>query len=240
MDFTVPRFERFKWPKIVPEIDAEQKALADDFMKRWHSVLPNKFGVIEKFNHGYPLHHLPEKDKFSTLEIGAGLGAHIEVEDLSKQEYHCIELRQNMADAITARFPSVLTTVGDCQKRIPYADQYFDRIVAVHVLEHLPDLPRAIDQMHRVLKPGGLLSIVIPCDPGLAYRVASRIAGEHMFRKWYKMPYRWLLRREHINSPREIIGLLNQRFSRVNRQYFPLPIPVTTINLCVGLTFRRD
>lgn len=240
MDFTVPKIERFKWPKAVHEISDEQKKLADDFMKRWHGVLPKRFGVIEKFNHGFPLRHLPAQDHFSTLEIGAGLGSHIEVEDLSKQDYHCVELRQNMADAIKERFPSVTTTVGDCQQRIPYDDGFFDRVIAIHVLEHLPNLPACLDEVHRVLKPGGILSIVIPCDPGVAYRIASRIAGEHMFRTWYKKPYRWLLRREHINSPTEVVSLLRARFRTADRAYFPLVAPIKDINLCIGMTLVRD
>src|SRR5690349_20198224 len=43
-----------KWPKTFPPLTEEQKRISDDFMKAWHEVLPQKYGVIEKFNHGYP------------------------------------------------------------------------------------------------------------------------------------------------------------------------------------------
>jgi SAM-dependent methyltransferase len=240
MDISVPHLPRFQWPKVIPPLDAEQQRISDDFMRHWHEVLPKRFGAIERFNHGYPLRILPPCSPFKTLELGAGLGAHLAFEDLSRQDYHCIELRQNMADAIKQRFPTVTAIVGDCQRSLPYENAFFDRIVVVHVLEHLPDLPSCLSEVKRVLKPSGLLSVVLPCDPGLAYEIARKISAERIFKKRYQMPYDWLIRREHINSPREILGLLNKRFHEVDRVYFPLHIPIANLNLCIGTTHRND
>lgn len=237
MDTSVPNLRRFHWPKLIPPLDAEQKRISDDFMRHWHEVLPSKYGAIEWFNHSYALRFLPNLPRFKTLEIGAGLGAHIAFEDLSRQDYHCIELRQNMADGIAAKYPSVTASVGDCQRNVPYPDNSFDRIVVVHVLEHLSDLPGCIKEMHRILKPGGIFSIVLPCDPGLAYEVARKISAERIFKKRYKLPYGWLIRREHINSPQEILSLIDEHFSNeIDRTYFPLRVPSITMNLCIGTT----
>lgn len=42
-------------------------------------------------------------------------------------------------------------------QQIPYADGYFDAVIANHMLYHVPDLPQALSEIHRVLKPGGRL-----------------------------------------------------------------------------------
>jgi SAM-dependent methyltransferase len=231
---------RYVWPKISPPLTEQERAIADDWMHYWHEVLPKRYGLIERFNHTYPLKHLPDQPHFRTIEVGAGVGGHLEFEDLSRQEYHCVELRENMSAEIGRRFPAVNVTTASCQDRLPYEDGYFDRALAVHVLEHLPDLPRAIGELHRLVRVGGILAIVIPCDPGVAYEFARRISSARIFRRRYKMPYMWLMRREHINSPAEIISELWPGFEEIDRTYFPLGfVPVTTANLCLGLTFRR-
>jgi SAM-dependent methyltransferase len=42
---------------------------------------------------------------------------------------------------------------------LPYPDEHFDTIVAHGVLEHVPDPHASLDELHRVLRPGGALLI---------------------------------------------------------------------------------
>jgi SAM-dependent methyltransferase len=222
------------WPKRLPELTPEQQQIRNDFMKLWHEVLPRRYGAIERFNHRFAVRFAPAFPGCRTLELGAGLGEHLEYEDLEKQEYHCVELRPEMAAEITRRFPSVKAEVGDCQQRLPYPDGHFDRVVIVHVLEHLPDLPAALREVRRVLKPSGRLAVVYPCDPGLAYGLARRISAQRIFEKRYKMSYEWFIRSEHINTPQEIAQELERLFSFEIRRFFPLQIPSVNLNLVIG------
>ncbi|MCM6778610.1 methyltransferase domain-containing protein [Nocardia sp. CDC159] len=52
--------------------------------------------------------------------------------------------------------------VADLRKGIPFADNSFDRVFAVHVLEHLADFLPLVDECHRVLRPGGVLHVLSP------------------------------------------------------------------------------
>jgi hypothetical protein len=90
-----------------------------------------------------------------------------------------------------------------------------------------------------VLKPSGIFSIVLPCDPGLAYEVARKISAERIFKARYHMPYRWFARREHINSPAEIFYVVQQHFEIFDKTYFPLGVPLMNANLCIGVTARK-
>jgi SAM-dependent methyltransferase len=231
-----------KWPKVLPPLSPEQQRINDDFMKRWHEVLPNKYGAIEKFNHRFPARH-SRPGFLTTLEIGAGLGEHINYETLSPEQeknYHALELRENMAAKIREHFPRVNAVVGDCQARLPYDDGYFDRYIAVHVLEHLPNLPGCIREAYRVLnKTRGQMLVVIPCEGSPAYSFARRISAQRIFEKTYKMPYKVFIGREHINLPHEILAELDPYFTVERRSFFPLPfLPFVLNNLCIGLVLK--
>lgn len=45
---------------------------------------------------------------------------------------------------------------------LPFADRTFDRVICSEVLEHVPDYETVIQEIHRVLKPGGLLAVSVP------------------------------------------------------------------------------
>jgi SAM-dependent methyltransferase len=45
---------------------------------------------------------------------------------------------------------------------LPFADGEFDRVVAAEVLEHIPADVQAIDELVRVLRPGGTIALTVP------------------------------------------------------------------------------
>ena len=46
--------------------------------------------------------------------------------------------------------------------RIQFIDSSFDAVICIHVLEHIQDDKKAIDELYRIIKPGGWALIVIP------------------------------------------------------------------------------
>jgi len=55
----------------------------------------------------------------------------------------------------------------------PFRDNSFDELHAVHVIEHVQDVVRAIEEFHRLVRPGGSIHLATPhytdfssfCDP---------------------------------------------------------------------------
>lgn len=49
----------------------------------------------------------------------------------------------------------------DCTD-MPFKDNELDGVICSEVLEHVPDCLKAVDEIHRVLKPGGKLVLTVP------------------------------------------------------------------------------
>jgi SAM-dependent methyltransferase len=228
------------WPKSPPKLSAEQERAREAFVSVWHEVLPKDYALIEKFNHGALADLPPSPTTLRTLEVGAGIGGHLPFENMSRQEYYCLEYRHEFCERLRL-LPSIKQVdEGDIQERTAYADRFFDRVVAIHVLEHLRNLPRAVDEIDRVLVPGGIFDVVLPCEGSPAYWIARKISAEPLFQQRFKMPYGPIIANEHVNTIFEILPLLMPRFQLARKRYFPLPIPTVYPNLCIALRLIKS
>lgn len=54
----------------------------------------------------------------------------------------------------------------DCEKGLPFPDNYADEVRAWHFLEHMEDQDAIMTEIHRVLKPGGVLVFEVPSTKG--------------------------------------------------------------------------
>ena len=230
-----------KWPKTFPPLTPEDEAVSHDWMQHFHTAISTNFGRVERFNHGYPIRHAP-REFATSLEIGAGVGGHYahELRALSPRQaenYYAVELRPNMADELSRRFPSVKVYVGDCQRPMPFATGFFDRIIANNVLEHLPNLPECLKEVRRLLQPDrGVFSVVIPCEGGLGYSLGRAVTSKRQYEKRYGKPYAEFIRRDHVNTAREVLAELRPLFRVAGREFWPLRVPVVALNLFIGLT----
>lgn len=67
--------------------------------------------------------------------------------------------------------PSAVFTHGPADT-VPYPDRYFDAVLLLDVLEHVPDETAVVAEMARVLRPGGQLVLSVP-NAGVLQRLDS-------------------------------------------------------------------
>lgn len=58
-------------------------------------------------------------------------------------------------------FPGV-DILADLEDGLPFRDGVFDEVRAVHVLEHVHNLVHLMNELYRVLRPGGVLRVLTP------------------------------------------------------------------------------
>ena len=73
------------FPKQIPKLTSEQKLIKDDFMEHWLKTLRKNYGIVDKFNHKTVVNSMP-KNFLRTLEIGAGIGEHLNYERLNDNQ----------------------------------------------------------------------------------------------------------------------------------------------------------
>jgi len=107
------------------------------------------------------------------LDMGCGAGRH--AFELYRRGADVVALDQNTSDlaevavmfeamAAEGQVPtgsSAATVEGDALA-LPFDDGEFDRIIAAEILEHIPDDRTAMEELFRVLKPGGVLAVTVP------------------------------------------------------------------------------
>ena len=118
------------------------------------------------------------------LDIGAGKGSVANhVLQVSKgAEVYAVDPDGKKVEAIRISFPAIKSSVAGAES-LPFLDSFFDKAYATMALHHFTDLDRALGEIVRVLRPGGLF-VVLEVEPGSAkgvtFRIFGRIIGEQM------------------------------------------------------------
>ena len=98
------------------------------------------------------------------LEIGPGSGLYLPVLAKRFREVIAADIEDaylNEANSLAAAHPNLHPVVDDItHSRLP--ERSFDLILCTEVVEHIADSARAIAEMHRLLKPGGVLILSTP------------------------------------------------------------------------------
>jgi SAM-dependent methyltransferase len=132
--------------------------------------------------------HFPVGPGDRVLDLGCGGGRHaFEVyrrgADVVAFDADHGELRQvsGMTAAMLAAGDvppgSHAGSVGGDGTAMPFGDGVFSRVIAAEVLEHVPGDQRAMAEIARVLRPGGLLAVTVPA--WLPERICWRLSDDY-------------------------------------------------------------
>ncbi|MFH1564184.1 MAG: class I SAM-dependent methyltransferase [Nitrospirota bacterium] len=150
-----------------------------DFIARKNDVMNYRLKAIVELVNNLNL------DKGRLLEIGCALGYLLELAQDSGWEAQGVELSPWASDY--ARQTTKVKVFTGKLEEANFQNDYFDAIVMIELIEHIPN-PRAfLKEVYRILKPGGLIFITTPNSKSIHTKLWNKrfqeiyLIPEHLF-----------------------------------------------------------
>ena len=157
------------------------------------------------------------------LEIGVGSGLNLPLYTASVRQVIGLDPSPkllSMARKVLLRVLPPVEFVEGSAEAVPLEDASVDTVVTTWTLCSIPDAPRALREMRRVLKPGGRLLFV---EHGLANDANVRWWQDHLTPVWKRIGGGC-----HLNRPiRKLIEAAGFQFERLDTGYMRGPKPMT-------------
>lgn len=187
------------------------KGIMSYVMSKGHSLLEKTYSINSHEN-------------LNVIETGAGDGIHFQFVNQSKiKSYMMLDNSETFINSAIDEYssnPKCSFKLADAYCN--YAeDNFYDRLIACHVLEHLDKPHIYLERWSKIVKSGGVISILLPCDPGILWRL-GRTTG--IKTKFYKagIDYNYWMAREHINSIYNLMSMIRFYFPSRTEHWWPL------------------
>lgn len=179
--------------------------------------------------------YLKGKNYKSGLELGCGRGTmSLYLNQYEKMDVAMLDISEDALDVARKNF-GIVGAKGEficaSSDTLPLADNSFDIVYSIGLLEHLPDYKKTMAEAYRVLKPGGMMiSLNIPAKWSLQVlnngykRILSSITGKKYSPKDY---YRNSDKPKDYYMAAKSCGFKNLEI--INTSPFPIftPIPMS-------------
>jgi SAM-dependent methyltransferase len=120
---------------------------------------------------------IPAAEITSVLDYGCGRGSWIPLlrAQFPSAPIAGIDISEIAVEAAAAKFPWATFAAFD-GKRAPHPDAAFTLVFSYHVLEHVLDLRQTLDDISRLVQPGGWACLILPCgnEGSFEYVIAER------------------------------------------------------------------
>jgi len=190
----VDHFDRFaqddRWSKLYD--DVKDPAIAHSFLMRKRRVEELSEGLVAEGSR--------------VLDVGAGTGISAPFFIEKGCVYQGVDVSPQMVEQATANVGAegASFAVGDVEAGFTFPDAHFDLLIALGLVEYLDDLDAALDEMVRVVRPGGTLIITVPNRNCVNY-FTTRALGPVVSR------LSWLAKKL-LRRPYEKHGVYHRRF----------------------------
>ena len=206
------------------DADNYSSPLQSRVMRASHTLVERAFGPETRFGR--------------VLEVGAGTGEHLASVRHGFDEYTLTDMDPATLEVArrklgTGAARGTLRFETQTAETLDYPEDSFDRLIATHVLEHVYRPHLALKEWARVVRDGGTLSVLVPTDPGFAWRLGRRLGPRRRLLR-AGIAYDYVMAREHVNPCNALLAILRHYFPDGREAWWPLPVRSIDLNLFVA------
>ena len=168
-----------------------RRVTADEYYRDFYTKVlsSSKVGFFARITHksleaGIKFREI--QNNFKILEIGAGHGEHRRYVKHNYSEYWETDIRVNpILDKYSKENKDYRVKVMelDANNLDSIPTQFFDRIILTCVLVHLENPIQTLQELKRIVRKGGTISMYIPCEPGILLRLARYVTTVQVAKK---------------------------------------------------------
>jgi len=98
------------------------------------------------------------------LDLGSGTGYFSEKICKENTTTFCLDIALDNLLSIKKREKKDLFLINSGAEKLPLKNELFDKILCSEVLEHIQEDKKALKEIARILRPGGIFVITVPCS----------------------------------------------------------------------------
>ena len=184
----------------------------------------------------YTIECVPDGKSLDILDVGCGSGANSAALAAKGHRLHGVDISAAGIEKYCQR--GFDGRACDIESGLDYPDAAFDVVFCSEVIEHMTSPERLVDEMTRVLKPGGLLVLSTPNSAFWLYRVLG-LLGYTVSELQHPKHFQFFSRRSLLKlltggslKPKQVLG---------RNMYLILPsLPAPLSRLLPWLGFRQE
>lgn len=143
---------------------------------RYYYLWWTRYGYRQRLRMVY---HLLGARRYATLlDLGSGGGIFLPALSTRCEALFAVDVHDDQGRVVRILHKEAVpvTLLRGRVEALPFSSGEFDAVTCVSVLEHLPDLEPALEEIHRVLKPNGVVIFGVPIE-NLILRMFFRFVG---------------------------------------------------------------
>ncbi len=177
------------------------------------------------------------------LEVGAGNGELLPYVHEAFNNYYMTDISnwgKREIDEISKSDERVIFEIQNVEN-LSYADDYFDRIILTCVVAHLTEPFKALQELRRVTKAKGIISIFVSTDPSVLLRVIRKLIINKKMKN-LTIPYKLYNGIEHRNTPTSIIEMVKWIYSKdkIKIDYYPFKLKSWNLSTHIIINITKN